>query len=281
MILDYKNIDLFGKLLFEKVLLKPPFKKQNSMPNEACFLYIIKGEYNSISESEQLRIKNEEAVLMKCGNYLSQMYKSPNSKKYEAVAVHFFPEVLLKIYDNKLPNFLKQQNTSSDNSSMAKVNSDIIINKYIDSVLFYFDNPNLVNEDILILKLKEIILLLNQTQNAPKIRTILSKLFNPQTYSFRDVIEAHFYSTISLSELAQLTNMSLSSFKREFQRTYNTSPATFLLQKKLEKASELLKVSNNRMSDIAFDCGFNNLSHFSKAFKKHYKISPSIYRLNQ
>ncbi|WP_420320352.1 helix-turn-helix domain-containing protein [Flagellimonas sp.] len=281
MILDYRNIDLFGKLLFEKVLLKPPFKKQNAMSNEACFLYIINGEYNSISESEQLRIKNEEAVLMKCGNYLSQMYKSSSSEKYEAVAVHFFPEVLRKVYDNKLPNFLKQKDTGLDKSTMAKVNSDIIINKYIDSVLFYFDNPNLVNEDILILKLKEIILLLNQTQNAPKIRTILSNLFNPQTYSFRDVIEAHFYSTISLSELAQLTNMSLSSFKREFQRIYHTPPATFLLQKKLEKASELLKVSSNRMSDIAFDCGFNNLSHFSKAFKKHHKISPSIYRLNQ
>ena len=281
MILEYKRLDLFGKLLFEKVLLKPPFKKQNAMLNEACFLYIINGEYNSISESEQLRIKNEEAVLMKCGNYLSQMYKSQSSEKYEAVAIHFFPEVLRKVYDNKLPNFLKQKDTGSDKNTMAKINSDIIINKYIDSVLFYFDNPNLVNEDILILKLKEIILLLNQTQNAPKIRTILSNLFNPQTYSFREVIEAHFYSTISLSELAQLTNMSLSSFKREFQRIYNTPPATFLLQKKLEKASELLKVSNGRMSDVAFDCGFNNLSHFSKAFKKHYKIPPSIYRLNQ
>ncbi len=71
MIIDYKTIDLFGIMLFETVILKPPFKKPNPMPNEACFLYIIEGEYDSVSENEQLRIHTEESVLMKCGNYLS------------------------------------------------------------------------------------------------------------------------------------------------------------------------------------------------------------------
>ncbi|HED38107.1 MAG TPA: AraC family transcriptional regulator [Ignavibacteria bacterium] len=279
MIVEYKTIELFGKMLFEKVILIPPFKKKNPMPNEACFLYIMDGEYNSISEKEQLRIKADEAVLMKCGSYLSQMYTSKTSKRYEAVAVHFYPDILKKVYDNKLPNFLKTEKGNSELTGMGKINSDLLISKYIESILLYFENPSLVDEEILILKLKEIILLLNQTKNAPVIHSILSNLFNPTTYSFREIIDAHIYSTISLSELSELTNMSLSTFKREFKKIYNNSPAVYIKDKKLTKAKELLSVSKLRVSDVTFDSGFNNVAHFSKSFKQKFGITPSNYQL--
>ncbi|MGH1336576.1 MAG: helix-turn-helix domain-containing protein [Aureispira sp.] len=277
MIIDYKTLELFGKMIFETVTLEPPFKKTNPMPNEACFLYIIEGEYDSTSEKEQLRIQTEESVLMKCGNYLSSMLQSKQSEKYQALAVHFYPEVLLKIYENKLPSFLKEK--QSEEIGMSKLNSDILIRKYIESILFYFENPNLVNEDILILKLKEIILLLKQTKNAPAIHNILSNLFTPSSYLFREVIEAHYFSNISLEELAQLTNQSLSTFKRAFKKLYKTSPATYLRDKKLEKAVELLETTNWRATDIAYDCGFGDVSHFSKTFKNKYGVSPTAYKL--
>ena len=63
------------KWFFEKVILTPPFKNPNPMPND-CFLYVMGGEYNSVSEKEQVKVKAEESVLMKCGNYISQMYAS-------------------------------------------------------------------------------------------------------------------------------------------------------------------------------------------------------------
>ncbi len=281
MIIEYKTIELFGKMLFEKVILIPPFKKPNPMPNEACFLYIIEGEYNSISEKEQLRIKSEESVLMKCGNYLSQMFAS-KSKKYQAVAVHFYPEILKKVYDNKVPEFLKIQKENADTVSMQKINSELLINKYIEGILFYFENPSLINEEILILKLKEIILLLNHTKNAPAIHTILSNLFNPTTYTFREIINSHIYSNLTLTELSELTNMSLSTFKREFKKVYKSPPAAYIKNKKLSKSKELLSLPNNlRMSDIAFECGFNDVTHFSKSFKQKYGIAPSAYKKAQ
>lgn len=277
MILDYKTIDLFDKMLFETVVLKPPFKKPNPMPNEACFLYIMKGEYESVSEVEKVKIEAEESLLMKCGNYTSRMLPSKSSETYQALAVHFCPEVLLKIYENKLPDFLKE--TSNSDVHMTKLNSDALIHKYIDGVLFYFNNPNLVNEEILILKLKEIILLLNQTQNAPAIRQVLSNLFNPNSYSFREILEAHYYSNTTLEELAQLNNQSLSTFKREFKKLYDVSPATYLRDKKLVKSIELLISTDLRATDIAYECGFANVSHFSKTFKQKHGVSPSTYKM--
>ncbi|WP_350287351.1 AraC family transcriptional regulator [uncultured Croceitalea sp.] len=277
MILDHKALELFGKQLFETVILKPPFKKANPMPNEACFLYIIQGGYDSISASERLHVKAEEAVLMKCGNYLSNMVKSKSSDHYQALAVHFYPEVLLKVYENKLPSFLKEKKESK--IDMYKFNSDVLIKKYIESILFYFENPNLVNEEILILKLKEIILLLNQTKNAPAMRAVLSNLFNPVTYSFREVVEAHYYTPITLEELAQLTNQSLSTFKREFKRIYKTTPALYLREKRLERSLELLGSTDLRATDIAYECGFTNVSHYSKTFKTRYGMSPTAYKM--
>lgn len=250
------------------------------MPNEACFLYVLDGKYDSISEKEQLKLHAHESVLMKCGSYLSEMYTTGDSQKYEAIAVHFYPDILQKVYDHEIPAFLKPQNSTS-NMSMGKINSNILIHKYIESILFYFDNQQLVNEEILILKLKEIILLLNQTKNAPNIRNVLSNLFNPTTYTFREIVEAHVYSNISTSELAHLTNRSLSSFKREFEKIYNSSPAAYIKDKKLERAARYLKSSELRTSNIAYDCGFSDAAHFSKSFKKKYGVSPSIYRVNQ
>lgn len=265
-------------MLFEKIVLKPPFKKSNPMPNEACFLYILEGAYDSISEHEKLRIQAQESVLMKCGNYLSSMIKSKSSNRYQALAVHFYPDILLKIYENKLPGFLKQK--MPINNGMARLNSDILIKKYIEGILFYFENPILINEEILTLKLKEIILLLDQTNNAPAVRTILSNLFNPTSYTFREVVEAHFFSNITLDELAQLTNMSLSTFKREFRKIYNSSPGSFFRNKKLEKSLELLKTANLSASEIAYKCGFADISHYSKTFKQHYGVSPTRYKMS-
>lgn len=74
--------------------------------------------------------------------------------------------------------------------------------------------------------------------------------------------------------------MSTSSFKRKFAQVYNMSPKKHLTQKKLEKASQLLKTDVMRISDIAYDCGFETTTTFYRAFQKHYGQSPSQFRLS-
>lgn len=281
MIIEHKKYDLFGKILLEKVILIPPFKKPNPMPNEACFLHVIEGEINYYSESERINIPAKDAVLLKCGNYVARMVAAKDSKIYEAVAVHFHPEVLKKIYEKNPPEFLQEKRNVDAKISMGKINGDQLIQKYIEGILFYFDNPQLVNEEILILKLKEIILLLIQTKDAPVVHQILSSLFSPVTYSFKKIVDSHLYSNLTIAELSQLTNLSLSSFKREFKKIFNDSPANYIKNKKLDHASELLIISDIRITDIAYDCGFNDLSHFSTSFQEKFGVSPSIYRLSQ
>ena len=151
----------------------------------------------------------------------------------------------------------------------------------MEGLLFYFENPSLVNEDVLVLKFKEIVLLLSQTRNIESIQVILSQLFSPTTYTFKQIIEAHLFTPITIEELAQHNNLSVSSFKREFSKHYNDTPANYIKGRKLEKAAELLLISDERISDIAFDCGFNDLANFTKSFSEKYHKTPKKYRLDQ
>jgi len=280
MILEQKKYYLYGKKIFEKIVVVPPYKKPNPMPNEACFLFVVEGTNISISEIEKMEVTAKESVLIKCGSYIAKMLPSVESKTYEAIAVHFHPDVLKKIYEYDLPKFLQKKDSVND-TSMVKIKGSQLLIKYIDSILFYFENPELVNEELLVLKLKELILLLNQTKDAPVVKQILTSLFSPASYSIKQIIDSHIYSDLSIDDLARLANLSLSSFKREFGKIYNDSPAKYIKNKKLERASELLLVSNQRISDIAYECGFNDLAHFSKSFQEKYNLSPSKFRLTQ
>ena len=73
MILEHKTYDLFGKVLFEKAIIIPPFRRPTIMSNDACFLHIIEGENNTFTTTDQIKIRTKESVLIKCGNYMSQM----------------------------------------------------------------------------------------------------------------------------------------------------------------------------------------------------------------
>lgn len=280
MIIDYKKIDLFGKQFIQKVVLKPPFDFTFPVAEQACFLYMSKGEMQYQSNDHHVEIPTKHSLLLNCINSGKEIHETKSNDKGEIVIVTFHPDILKKIYDKELPSIF-QSNNKVSNQSSENINNDFLIQKYIEGLLFYFDNPSLVNDEILILKLKEIILLLSQTQNAETLQVILSQLFSPITYSFKQIIEANLFSQIGIDELAKETNLSASTFKREFKRLYNDSPANYIKNKRLEKAAELLLISDERITSIAFDCGFNDLANFTKSFHSKYGITPTNYRLTR
>lgn len=281
MINDYKKHDLYGKTLLQKIALTPPFQFDFPVTEQACFLYVLKGDVEYQIDDERLNIPTNYSLLLNCIQSGKQLHHSHPKSNCEIVIVTFYPEILKKIYDRELPVLLQAPTNTISNQSSEKINNDFLIQKYIEGLLFYFENPSLINEDILILKVKEIILLLSQTQNAEAIQLILSQLFSPTTYTFKQIIEAHLFSQLTIEELAQQNNLSVSSFKREFAKIYNDTPANYIKAKKLEKAAELLLLSDQRITEIAFDCGFNDLANFTKSFTSKYKVSPTAYRQKQ
>ena len=277
---NYKKIDLLGKSFLQKLVVKPPFAFDFPVEERACFLYVLQGEMQFQFEDDQTDIPVNHSLLLNCLNSGKQIRNTRDTGAGEVVIVTFHPEILKKIYERELPAII-QPGKSVSNQSHGKINNEFLIQKYIEGLLFYFENPSLVNDEILILKLKEIILLLSQTQQVETIQVILSQLFSPAKFSFKQIIEANLFSQINIEELALKTNLSVSSFKREFAKLYNDTPANYIKNKKLQKAAELLLASDSRIADIAYNCGFNDLANFTKSFHDKYQVSPTHYRLNQ
>lgn len=85
----------------------------------------------------------------------------------------------------------------------------------------------------------------------------------------------NFMLKTSLKELAELSGRSLSTFEREFKLIFNTTPHQWILKKRLELAYNLLEDTQSSVSDIYIQTGFEDLAHFSKAFKKEFGLNPS------
>lgn len=281
MILAHQKIDLYGKPLLQKAVLKPPFELPFPVSDNACFLFSMQGDIQFHVNEENFVVPSSYSVFLNCINTEKKIIHAAAGNMNEVVVIHFHPDVLKKVYDKELPLIIQLPKNTVSNQSTELVNNDFLIQKYMEGLLLYFENPALATDDILILKLKEIILLLLQNRSAETIRVILSQLFSPVVYTFRQVIEANLFSQVSIEELAQKTNLSASSFKREFRKLYDDSPANYIKTQRLEKAAALLLTSDNRITDIAFDCGFNDLANFTKSFHEKYGIAPTKYRLAQ
>jgi len=74
MILEHKTLELFGKRLFEKAIVKPPLKLPTPMENEACFIFVIEGSGSVLSATDIVQLNSQEAVLLKCGNYMGRIH---------------------------------------------------------------------------------------------------------------------------------------------------------------------------------------------------------------
>ena len=275
MILDRKYFDINNKCAIEKLIIKPPIRLDSVFQDEACFTYLKEGELSLTSPTDSLSIQTEESVLLRCGNYFTNAIRKHPATTCEVYAVHLYPDILKELYKNEFPNFIKD---NAIKPYIRKIEKKSVITHFIQSLDFYFENPNLVTDDLLKLKIKELILLLLQTNNAENIITLFSHLFNPRQAGLFEVVEAHLYSSISIVELARLTGRSLSTFKRDFEAQFSDTPANFIKEKKLEKALELIQSTGLSVSEICYEVGFQDTSHFTKTFKQKYNQSPSDYR---
>ena len=80
---------------------------------------------------------------------------------------------------------------------------------------------------------------------------------------------------LPLEKFGYLTGRSLTTFKRDFSKLFNTTPQRWLIQKRLELAYYQLVEKKKRPTEVCYEVGFENLSHFSYAFKKHFGYAPT------
>lgn len=91
-------------------------------------------------------------------------------------------------------------------------------------------------------------------------------------------INANFGRSIPLDEISDLASMTVPAFCRYFKKSTGRTFTRFVNEFRIVQARRLITETNNSISDISIECGFNNFSHFNKLFKEHAGKSASEYR---
>lgn len=276
MIVDRVVFEYQDIVLLEKMKISTPLKYEAIFQNKGCFIYFKEKGPKLLSSENSVQLKGREAVLLKCGNHFLDILNETDEEEVEVIIMHLYPDLLKNIYIKELPALLGKRGIKKQSQVVA---SNDVISKFIESLDFYFQNPSLVNDDLLELKIKELILLLVQSKYIDSVQELVTDLYSPKTIQLKEVINLHLFSNLNLEELAKLCDMSLSSFKREFRKEFNNSPNNYINTKKVEKAKELLSITDMTISEIAYQVGFNDSFYFTRVFKKKTNSSPSNYRL--
>jgi AraC family transcriptional regulator len=95
-----------------------------------------------------------------------------------------------------------------------------------------------------------------------------------------DQIEASLSEPITLSLIAEASHFSPYHFARLFRAMFDDSVMNYVRKRRLSHAAHLLKEQHCSILDIAMECGFGSNEAFSRAFRKHYSLSPRTYRQN-
>ena len=94
----------------------------------------------------------------------------------------------------------------------------------------------------------------------------------------RKFIDDSYHLPLDLSEISKQACFSRYHFLRLFRDTYDTTPHQYLIQKRIEKAKELLRRRSLSVTDVCFEVGFESLGSFSSLFRKCVGDPPSGYR---
>ena len=275
MILKREKFEYQNEVLIERLFIEPPFKYEAIFQNEGCFIYIKGADTKFLSSENNLNLLENQAVLLNCGTYFVEWLKKTTDNSIEIVAFHLYPKLLKKLYKQELP---KSLTTNPKRVQARKIIPDSTISKFIDSLDFYFQSPELVNEDLLELKVKELILLLLQTKNAESILQFVTDLVSPNTVNLKKVIELHLSENLTIDELARLCNLSVTSFKRQFSEIFKDSPINYINLRRIEKAKELLTISTLSIGEISYEVGVQDSQYFTRLFKNKVGETPTSYR---
>jgi transcriptional regulator GlxA family with amidase domain len=90
-----------------------------------------------------------------------------------------------------------------------------------------------------------------------------------------DWLKAHIEKPLSVADLVQVAGCSRRSLETGFQQFIGCSPARYILQQKLELAHHRLQHAQGSVSEVAYQCGFHHLSHFTRLYRGRYGETPS------
>lgn len=237
---------------------------------------VLKGKLKiqTFYEGEQFMASQNQVVFIPKGRYMISDI-IPKNGEFEAVFFFIEDSLINEFLNSKKGLF--QSNTNFN--YVMKYSDNLKI--FTETILMLYQNNRNEYKEITKLKLLELLHLFYNSDQKNNFIQILISLQNQTKRNIKEIMELNFDKPLLIEDYAFLTGRSISSFRRDFKRKYDTTPKKWLLEKKLYKAKQLLSSTNLSINQISLEIGFDNTSHFISLFRKSYNETPKQFLIRK
>lgn len=231
-------------------------------------VWLISGETRIVMAEREHTFSGEAIFLIPRNMLAAIINRSAGGYPHKAVAMHLTTERLKQYYQKHAP--------AASGVLQPKVHiftGHPLLESCMASLLPWFKLKEALPPAIADLKIEEAVTVLRATE--PATDNLLFHFDKPGKLNLPEFMEKNYMFNLPLEQFGYLTGRSLSAFNRDFRKVYNTTPQKWLTQKRLQLAHYQLREQKRKPADVYFEAGFENLSHFSYAFKKQFGYAPS------
>lgn len=262
-----------NELLMTEFVCPLESRKQAIWSQHNYFVYVLEGKkvWHTPHGSFDLT-KNSCVFVCKGASIIEQFFDT----RFCVLLFFISDEFICETLRPRAANLLK---SPEKHAPIMHIEADATLAAYMQSMLPYFSTSPRPDQSLLELKFRELLLnVAGNRRNHEAISYFRSLLQEPSAVSLRNIMEDNFCYNLKLEEYARLCKRSLSAFKRDFQKIYGMPPGKWLLERRLAHAKLLLMNADMAVSEVAYESGFENLSHFSRVFREQYGMTPLILR---
>ena len=242
--------------------------KSDLMFDDHMLVWFISGETKIIQAESAYNFEAGDIFLIPRNQLATVINYPKNGLPHKTVVMHLSVERLTSFYEKI--DVIKNIPPEHKIFSFRK---HPLLESCLASLIPYFNVEGEFPESLASLKITEAISILRVID--PGVDSVLANFGAPGKIDLAGFMQRNFMFNMSLEKLGYLTGRSLSTFNRDFKKLFNTTPQKWLTDKRLELAYYKLVEKKKKTIEIYLEVGFEDLSHFSFAFKKKYGIAPT------
>ncbi|HWV74055.1 MAG TPA: helix-turn-helix transcriptional regulator [Pseudosphingobacterium sp.] len=236
---------------------------------EHSIVRVLSGELKVVQSDKTYVLGAGDTHLLPRNRLATLIKSEKDGLPYKAIIVKLTPDVLRSYYEHQQTETL----LGAKSDDIVPLPKSPLLDSFFASMLPYFDLDYKLPQDLSKLKIQEAITILRSVNRD--IDNILSDFSEPHKINISEFMEKNYMFNMPIEKFGYLTGRSLTTFKRDFKKAFNTTPQRWLTWKRLELAHYQLTEKRRKPIDVFYEVGFENLSHFSYAFKKQFGYSPT------
>lgn len=241
---------------------------------EHTLIYIHSGELEITDRNRKTVLHPGDCAFMRRDNRMWLQKRVKDGQPYRSVVMKFSREYLKEFFQTLNRREIPKDSKREKASLVKFPPNRLDVRSLFESLLPYFDAVSVPDDEILKMKMAEGMYAILKTDE--NLYASLFDFVEPWKIDIADFMERNYMNDLSMEEMAYYTGRSLATFKRDFNKISELTPQKWLIRRRLEAARELIRKGGRKVSEICFDVGFKNLSHFSKLYKEMYGMAPTF-----